>query len=105
MSQPRGLRERITAGDGPKFSPFGHSITINEFHAVVLGFSGLLIGFSVPHLGFALPAYAILGVPRLGSLSHDDPEYKKPIGLRTVRHEPWWMLSSYIPTFFIGTLI
>ena len=99
MSQPSDNEERMEAGDAEKFAPYGHSISINELHAIAIGFSGIVIGYTIPFLGWVLPLYAIFGKPRLRSADEE-----KPIGLKTIKHEPWWLLASYIPTFIIGVL-
>ena len=65
--------------------------------------SGFLFGQLQPQY-FVMPiAFAIFGYPILKAVLDDRPT--RTIALATMKHEPWWMLSSYIPTFFIGTLI
>lgn len=105
MSQPSKARTRLDEGDEALARPLGHPITINEVHAALLGTVGLLIGYSVPGLGPLLPLYAIVGRPRFHSLPHTHVEYPRSIGLRTVRHEPWWALASYVPLYFVGTVV
>ncbi|AGB15466.1 hypothetical protein Halru_0842 [Halovivax ruber XH-70] len=105
VSQPSKARTRLDEGDEALARPLGHPITINEVHAALLGTVGLLVGYSVPVLGPLLPLYAILGRPRFHSLPHDHVEYPRSIGLRTVRHEPWWALASYVPLYFVGAFV
>lgn len=105
MSQPASAETRLEEGDEALVRPFGHPITINEVHAAVLGTIGVLVGYSVPVLGPLFPLYAILGRPRFHALAHDHPAYPRSIGLRTVRHEPWWALASYVPLFVVGVWV
>ncbi|MFC3957135.1 hypothetical protein [Halovivax cerinus] len=102
MSQPATAENRLDEGDEALARLFGHPITINEVHAALLGTVGVLIGYSVPVLGPLLPLYAVLGRPRFHALAHDHADYSRSIGLRTVRHEPWWALASYVPLYFVG---
>lgn len=90
-----------------------HPITINEIHALQLGVAGLLagIGYTTGYRGFAagasilLVTYAILGFPVFQSMNHDNPKYKKTIGMRTIKHEPWWFISSYMAFFALAILL
>lgn len=102
MSQPSDTHDRFDAGDEALVRPFGHPVTINEVHALVLGAVGLVIGYVVPILGPILPLYAVLGRPHFHALPHDHNDYHESIGPHTVRHEPWWTLASYVPLFFLG---
>jgi hypothetical protein len=106
------LRERLRRGDSVLYYvPFlYHPISINEFHAHVIGFvTGVLLSFAysegfegVAVLGTSvLVAYAVMGVPRFGSLSHDDERYNQRVGLRTIRWEPWHFLGL----FLLGTVV
>ncbi|AXR81481.1 hypothetical protein [Natrarchaeobaculum sulfurireducens] len=105
MSQPEDTRDRVDAGDEAVVEPFGHPVTINELHAMILGFSGLVIGYTLPVLGPLLILYAILGKPRFHSMAHDHPDYRMAIGYKSIRHEPWYFLFTYICTFMIGVLV
>ena len=86
-----------------------HPITINEVHAAQLGLLGLFVGLlyaSGSHtiasgVSVMLLSYAVLGNPAFHSLDHDKPEYKT-IGMRTIKHEPWWFAVPYVTTFLIG---
>ncbi|WP_254767574.1 hypothetical protein [Salinilacihabitans rarus] len=102
MSQPQDPRERIHASDDPLVEPFGHPVTINELHALVLGVSGLVVGYALPLLGPLLPLYAIFGRPPLRSLPHDK---QTTIGRKTIKHEPWYFTVSYTGAFLLGTVI
>lgn len=102
LSQPDSARSRLRAGDVALIRIFDHPVTVNETHAALLGTSGFVVG-SFHDSMFASVAsiililYALFGHPRFESLAHDATEYG--IGIRTVRHEPWWFLSSYVLTF------
>lgn len=43
-TQPGCIADRLREGDKELLNLHGHSITINEFHAAVLGLVGLVIG-------------------------------------------------------------
>ena len=87
----------------------GHPITINEVHAAQLGLVGFMLGVAygagleapAAGLGALLVGYAIFGSPVFSSLSHDAPEYKT-IGMKTIRHEPWWFVVPFLVSFVIG---
>lgn len=87
----------------------GHPITINEIHAAQLGLVGLFIGIAYNAgleapaiaLAVALVGYAVIGEPAFHSLPHDAPEYET-IGMKTIRHEPWWFLVPFVVSFVIG---
>lgn len=92
-----------------------HPITINEIHAFQLGLTGLLFGLGatsslpvLPDMAVILSAlllgYAILGNPAFSSLGHEAPEYKT-IGMRTIKHEPWWFSVPFMTTFVIGLTV
>lgn len=105
--QPPTVRERLRKGDEVLFYvPFvGHGITINEFHAHVIGLvTGVLVAASY-YLGFEwtafvvavlLVGYALFGPPFLRSLPHDLPEYEETVALRTLRWEPWHFLGLFL---------
>lgn len=115
-SQPEHPRERLRAGDETLVTILGHPITVNEKHACVLGailgaITGAAIVFDQMTLAVVLASlsvgYAVFGRPVGRSLSHDHPAYErqhetwyerpsKPIGIKTIRHEPWWFLAPYI---------
>ena len=102
-----GLRERLRRGDAELYRVpvFDHGITVNEFHAHVIGLvSGVLVAFAYVE-GFewvayattvGLVGYALFGPPFLSSLSHDFPEYEKTVALKTVRWEPWHFLGTFL---------
>jgi len=103
--------ERFNAANKPLFHlpVINHPVTPNEIHAMMIGLSGYLFAtmwqagidiYTIP-LVLILPAYAIIGHPILSALPHDDEEYKQTIGLKTVRCEPWWFLSTYLLTFVL----
>ena len=107
-------KKLLQRGDKVKFRIFGHPITINEIHAFQLGFTGLLFGLGatsslplLPDLAVLFSAlllgYAILGSPVFQSLDHDDPNYKT-IGMKTIKHEPWWFTMPFLVSFLIGAL-
>ena len=106
-------KKLLKQGDTIKFHVpiVDHGVTINEIHAFQMGTIGLFVGllyqthfqdvavfFSLLMLG-----YAIIGRPAFRSLEHDHPEYVT-MGMKTIRHEPWWFITPYIITFLIGTL-
>ncbi len=105
-------RKLLQRGDRVMFRDpvIGHPVTVNELHAFQLGLVGLLLGTlyassleaPVGVLVLLLVGYSIFGKPAFRSLSHDDPEYKT-IGMKTIKHEPWWFLTPLIITFYIGT--
>ena len=89
-----------------------HPITINEIHAAQLGLIGLFVGLlyaSGSHtiasgISVLVLSYAILGSPAFHSLNHDAPKYKT-IGMKTIKHEPWWFAFPYLITFLIGLYV
>lgn len=100
--------ERIEDGNRVLVRPFGHPVTVNEVHAVLLGLSaGVFVGalyaagYSEVPTGLAatLVGYSLLGKPFLKSLPHAAEKYadaeEKTIAVRTVKYEPWWFLSSF----------
>lgn len=105
--QPGTAKERLRAGDTELFSVpvLDHPVTVNEFHAQVLGLSsGILLSIAYT-LGFewtvyvvalGLVGYALFGPPFLRSLPHDMPEYGNTVALRTVRWEPWHFLALFV---------
>ena len=109
MSQPTGVHERLREGDGTIVRIFDHPVTVNEVHALIIGCSGLLVATSVEPLSSLLTvlliAYALGGQPAFASMAHDDPEYVRAIGLKMIKHEPWWFLVTFIPSILIGGLI
>jgi len=88
-----------------------HPVTINEIHAFQIGFVGLFVGLAFSSgletpaalLALLLVGYAILGNPAFHSLGHDDPAYKT-IGMKTIKHEPWYFLVPFVASFVIGAL-
>ena len=91
--------------------PLNHPVTINEIHAFQLGFAGLFVGLAYGSgletpaalLALTLVGYAILGNPAFKSLNHDAPNYKT-IGMKTIKHEPWWFLMPFIASFVVGAM-
>jgi hypothetical protein len=89
-----------------------HPITINEIHAFQMGLLGLFVGlaYSSGYQGVAsmvamlAVGYAILGNPIFKSMNHDDPKYKT-IGMRTIKHEPWWFTVPFTASFVIGITV
>lgn len=86
-----------------------HPITINEIHAFQLGLIVFLFGIAstsdlpvVPSLAVTgamlLVGYAILGNPMFASMDMEDPDYKT-IGMKTIKHEPWWFIIPFFTTF------
>ncbi len=103
-------KKLLRNGDKVKFRVFGHPITINEIHAFQMGFIGIVVGSAYGNgieaaalLALALVGYAILGNPAFHSLNHDAPEYKT-IGMKTIKHEPWYFLVPFVATFIAGYL-
>lgn len=108
MTQPSDPDDRLREGDAPLATPFGHPVTPNEVHAVVIGLSGVFTGAAwalgsidaAIGLTSILVGYALLGRPILRSLPHDHPDYGRArprltMALRTIKREPWWFLGSY----------
>lgn len=104
-------KERFNEADKTLFRipVIDHPVTPNEVHAMVIGLSGYLFAtmwqagdaiYTTP-LVVILPAYAIIGHPVLHALPHDHEDYEQTIGLKTIRSEPWWFLSTYILTFVL----
>ncbi|UTF55970.1 hypothetical protein [Natronosalvus rutilus] len=105
--QPAELEDRLRAGDDVLYRVpvIDHPISVNEFHAHVIGIgSGILV--TVAYLigyeaigffsGAGLVGYALFGRPFLRSLSHDADEYEKSIALKTIRWEPWHFLGAFL---------
>lgn len=86
-----------------------HPITINEIHAFQLGLLGLFVGMTynsgleavASGVAMLIVGYAIIGDPIFKSMSHDNPEYKT-IGMRTIKHEPWWFTVPFTVAFLIS---
>lgn len=55
-------------------------------------------------LALLIVGYAVRGSPVFSGLGHDDPEYKT-IGMKTIRHEPWWFVTPFLLTFLIGATV
>ena len=112
--QPAGLSERLREGDGVLYRVplIDHPITVNEFHAHVLGLtSGSMVALAY-HLGYetigflagaGLVGYALFGEPFLRSLPHGADEYKKTVALKTIKREPWHFLALFV--LGIGALL
>lgn len=89
-----------------------HPITINEIHAAQLGLLGLFVGLLYSSgkpavasgVSVLVIGYAILGDPAFHSLGHDAPTYKT-MGMRTIKHEPWWFLVPYVLSFLAAVYI
>lgn len=104
-AQPSDPSDRIRAGNRTKFEIRGHPVTVNEWHAVLLGLgTGLatallwLLGREEAALGLGgiLLGYSILGRPFLRSLPHSSSEYPQTMATRTIRYEPWWFSITYL---------
>lgn len=105
-SQPKATRERLRAGDATLVTILNHPISVNEFHAVILGLvTGAvaavtaMVGHPTTAVAFAVAVvgYAVLGRPMGHSLAHDDPTYGQyPIGRATLKHEPWWFCGAFV---------
>ena len=112
-AQPEDTRERLRKGDRTLLRPFGHPVSINEVHAVLISTCGVLFGHAyatglellVLPLVLLLIGYSILGRPMFSSLCHDDPNYDKSIGLKTIKHEPWYFIPPFILWFVLGTTV
>lgn len=105
--QSAELKERLRAGDDVLYRVpvMDHPISINEFHAHVIGAgAGILVtvayllGFeSIGFLaGAGLVGYSLFGRPFLRSLPHDADEYEKTIALKTIKWEPWHFLGAFL---------
>lgn len=104
--QPRGIANRLRAGDGVLFSPLDHPISINEVHNAMLGVAWGIGSAMLLMLGFRglfivsktfITLWAIFGGQRLGHGNLGDwngwnPSLPLPIGAWTITHEPWWFL-------------
>lgn len=93
MSQPETPTDRLRAGDKALAELFGHAVSINEAHALLLGAVGFLLGKRRhPLAAAALAGYAILAPPRID----------RRIGSKTITHEPWYFVASIIGTYLFG---
>ena len=111
------IRDRLRRGDSTLYyvPVIGHPISINEFHAHVLGVvtgglisAGLSSGFEVAATTAAaiLVGYSLVGPPVLSSLDHDSMTYREAtMAIRTVRYEPWHYLGVFILSLFFGTAV
>lgn len=95
--------ERVHEGDEALVTIGGQKLSVNEWHASVLGacsgvLTGLTLGVGAAMLalgtGTALLIYA-LGGKGLGK----GPD--TPVGLRTIRHEPWWFLVPFVAAILV----
>ena len=94
---------RMQNKDVVRFRPFGHPITINEIHAAQIGIvAGFIIGMAYLYMpdialvsALILLGYAIIGKPFGRSLSHDAETYATTMGVRTIKHEPWYFLTFF----------
>jgi len=111
--QEKDKKKLLRQGDRVLFRVFGHPVTINEIHATMLAFSGIIFGAMYAE-GFAaiagpvamlLIAYAILGNPALRSMPHGAEGYVKTIGMKTIKHEPWWFIPPFIVAFVVGLYV
>lgn len=71
-TQPACLAERLRAGDHALFHARGHEVTINEFHAAVIG----------------------------GTLAFFYGE--RNVVFRTILHEPWYALGAAVIGYALG---
>jgi len=80
--------------------PYYSDLTYNELHAAILGAgAGIteLMAWTAGRqeiaaiLAIVLASYAIVGHPLGRSQKVDDSEL--PIGIRTIKHEPWYFLG------------
>lgn len=94
MEQPPTIGERIRYNDQPLVRPFGHPVSINEWHALVLGGSvGTLAAIaSVPGLVFVALAISALYPAR--------SDWN--MFVETLAHEPWYAISALVFGFAIA---
>lgn len=80
------------------------AVSVNEFHAHVLGvaasaYTTITYALGYDHTAFivasALVGYAVFGAPALQSLPHDVAEYETTIALKTVKWEPWHFIGAF----------
>lgn len=103
---PPSLLERLKRGERTLYRVpgVGHSITINETHSHVIGFTtGVLL--TAIYLGgfertgiigtFVLVTYALVGTPFGRSLDREDPRYSS-VGVQTIAYEPWHFLGVFL---------
>lgn len=109
-------KTRFNQANDPYVTVLSHPITINEIHAAIIGLSGLLFGmvavtasgeirFAVNMAVVFLLVYAIVGKPAFHALPHDVEDYEKTVGLKTIKGEPWWWLSTFLPSYLIGRVL
>lgn len=113
-TQPEEIMDRITEGDRELVNVAGHPVTVNEVHAVLLGFSLAALTalfyavepFLAAAAALTVAGTAIGGDPMGQSLSHDKYRYGKHVGIDTIKHEPWWFLTAYagllVPSISLG---
>lgn len=129
--QPVSLDERLRAGDAPKFVYRGHTISINEVHALTYGLVGLPIG-ALLHNSFdtalwlaVIVMFVAFGLLRVGrdreryldhchthASSHQQPDASRveqtersALAIATVRHEPHYFLASFVGWLVGGYLL
>lgn len=116
MSQPSDPDKRINVGDDKTRTILGRTFTVNEVHAMILGGTtavllAIMFVFVSPLSALGIEAlllvYAIFGRPWMASCHHSHEEYAKSqsIGIRTLRHEPWWYLGVNVPVLVVSILI
>lgn len=109
-------RERVREADRPATSALGSPITLNEFHALLLGLSGVVFGASSVALESAvglfsdlsvvlLILYALTRPPVFTGLPGDPIRYRESVGLRTISTEPWWFVVPLVLTYVAGRLL
>ena len=85
------VEQRLNAGDAPARETLTGP-SVNELHAALLGGElGLLSGRTESPQAALLVAAVSLAWPGHG-----------PIGLRTLRREPWWSLAGLAVGFVLG---
>lgn len=83
--------DRLDAGDGAARETVD-GVSVNELHAALLGIElGVLSGRTDSPRAALLVAAVSLAWPGGG-----------PIGLRTLRREPWWTLGGLAVGFVLG---
>lgn len=122
QGQPSDPEERLSRGDRvfvrvPLLLPrdgwgiVWHPVTVNEYHSAVMG---VVFGLAIAPLLVSggdwqivanillvsFIGYSVAGRPFLGSLDHDDGEYSNSIGVRTIKHEPWWAQGGLVAGVF-----
>lgn len=105
-ADPPSLLDRLKRGEQTLYEVpvVEHSITVNETHSHVLGFTTGVLLTAIYVSGFertavigtsVLVSFALFGSPFGRSLDREDPRYQS-VGVQTIGYEPWHFLGVFL---------